>query len=448
MTRSWHVSFFVWCAGALLVAASSEAFTVDWARQIGSPNDDASWFESGDTVSAVGVSAVYIAGATGGNIAATNAGGTDVFLAKYNPAGTLQWSAQLGSPGYDDTHAITADALGNVFVGGWTQGAIGGPNAGSTDSFVSRYDVNGNLQWSRQVGTSTDDRAYGLAADGLGNVYMTGWTFGALAGPLVGSQNTFLYKYDAAGNQLWGRQLGVSPTIVGQAVTADSAGSVYITGLTWGNLAAPPAGFGDVFLTKYNTAGTLQWSAQLGSAVHEVGRAVATDSLGNVYVTGYTRGNLAGASAGDSDIFLLKYNAAGTLQWSKQLGTSGADYGDGIGTDTAGNVYLSGTTYGSLFGPNVGNGDLVVAMFDSAGNLLQSTQLGTPGDDFNNSISLDSAGAIYVSGSTNGTFGGPAAGGFDVYVVKFAVPEPSDLVTTFVLGPVCLIRRRSASGAE
>ncbi|MBX3432380.1 MAG: SBBP repeat-containing protein [Pirellulales bacterium] len=416
---------------------------MDWTRQIGSIYDDWSWTQAGNSVSADGNGFVYASGSTDGSIGGPNAGGSDGFLARYDGSGTLLWTAQFGTAAGDAAHGASADGLGNIFAVGWTQGALGGPNAGDTDSFLLKYDSAGALQWSRQVGTATDDRAFGVAADGLGNVYFAGWTFGALAGPLVGVQNAFLFKYDSAGNQLWSRQLGVSPTIAGYAVASDTAGNAYLTGLTWGNLAAPPAGFGDVFVTKYDPAGNLQWNAQLGSAVHEEGNAVAADALGNVYVTGYTNGDLAGTNAGSQDAFLLKYNSAGSLQWARQFGTAGADQGDGLAIDSAGNILVSGVTTGNLFGANLGGTDLFLAMFDPAGNLASGSQLGAPGGASNNSIAFDpSSGAIYASGITSGNFGGNNAGGWDVYLVKLEVPEPAGGAMWLVALAAALLSKR------
>ena len=84
---------------------------------------------------------------------------------------------------------------------------------------------------------------------------------------------------------------------------------------------------------------------------NDYANGVATDSSGNVYVTGGTKGGLDGnTSAGDTDLFVVKYNSSGTKQWTKQLGSSSRDYDYGVATDSSGNVYVSGDTYGGLDG--------------------------------------------------------------------------------------------------
>jgi hypothetical protein len=400
-------------------------FQLEWARQIGTGGNDRSWFINGNTVTFDGTGS-YFGGTTDGAPSSPSGGSFwDGLLGKYDSAGTLQWATFVGTTAYDELKGVSADGLGNLFVSGWTTGVMANSNAGASDFWVQRYDVNGNLSWTQQFGTGADDRATGIAADGFGNAYVAGFTGGALAGPFTGQYDAFLYKFDSAGNTLWSRQLGASPLVWASSVAADSAGNAYITGLTWGNLAAPAAGFGDVFVTKYDPAGNLQWSAQVGSVWHEEIRALAVDSVGNVYLTGYTHGSLAAPNAGLTDVILLKYNAAGVLQWSQQMGTAGADYGDGVAVDSAGNIYVSGSAMGSLYGPHLGNADLFLAKFDPAGNLLDSAQLGTAQDEFNSSIAVVAPNVFYVSGGTNGSFGGSLAGGEDIFHLKFNVPEPS-----------------------
>jgi len=104
-------------------------------------------------------------------------------------------------------------------------------------------------------------------------------------------------------------------------------------------------------------------------ATNDYANGVATDSSGNVYVTGGTKGGLDGnTSAGNTDLFVVKYNSSGTKQWTKQLGTSGHDRARGVATDSSGNVYVTGDTYGGLDGnTSAGYNDLFVVKYNSSG---------------------------------------------------------------------------------
>ena len=81
-----------------------------------------------------------------------------------------------------------------------TADALAGTNAGCTDIFLLKYDSSGSQQWIKQIGTSSRERAYDVAADSSSNVYVTGWTYGALAGSNAGETDIFLLKYDTNGN--------------------------------------------------------------------------------------------------------------------------------------------------------------------------------------------------------------------------------------------------------
>ena len=143
-----------------------------------------------------------------------------------------------------------------------------------------------------------------------------------------------------------------------------------MTGITYGDLDGNTnSGNGDIFLLKYNSSGTKQWTKQLGTSYLDEGYSVTTDSLDNIYVTGWTNWNLDGnTSSGYQDIFLVKYNSSGTKQWTKQLGTSSFDEGQGVTTDSSNNIYVTGITYENLDGnTKSGNGDIFLVKYDSSG---------------------------------------------------------------------------------
>ena len=159
-------------------------------------------------------------------------------------------------------------------------------------------------------------------------------------------------------------------------VATDSSGNVYVTGVTYGGLDGnTSAGNSDLFVVKYNSSGTKQWTKQLGSSSRDRSsnrdhaRGVVTDSSGNVYVTGDTYGGLDNnTNAGSNDLFVVKYNSSGTKEWTKQMGSSSRDYDYGVATDSSRNVYVSGDTYGGLDNnTNAGSNDLLVVKYNSDG---------------------------------------------------------------------------------
>jgi hypothetical protein len=333
----------------------------------------------------------------------------------------LEWTRQLGTTARDYSNSISADSFGNIYISGFTEGSLNGPNAGANDAFLSKYDASGNVQWTRQLGTTLSDESRGVAVDGLGNAYITGTTNGSLDGPNVGNADVIVAKYDAAGSRLWTRQFGSVGSDRGDAIAADGLGSVYIAGYTDARLSGDPHfGQGDAFVSKFDASGDHVWTQQLGTSESDVVYGVSADGLGNVYISGSTEGSLGGAQIGSTDAFVAKYDAAGYHQWTRQLGTITQDYSTGVAADGLGNIYISGQTNG-IFGDQAGAGlsDAFVAKYDAAGSRLWTRQFGTAGEDLSTSITIDGLGNIYISGYTNGNLAGDNAGSADAFVRRY-----------------------------
>ena len=162
------------------------------------------------------------------------------------------------------------------------------------------------------------------------------------------------------------------------------------------------------------------WSRQPGTTDGDFARAVTTDKDDNVYVVGETGGALAGRlKGGASDAWVIKFSSNGHRLWSRQPGTSGADYANGVATDKDGNVYVVGATGGALGGPNKGNYDAWVIKFDGDGNRLWTRQPGTSGIDVAYGVATDNEGNISVVGGTEGALGGVGKGNDEAWVIKY-----------------------------
>ncbi|HYO24436.1 MAG TPA: SBBP repeat-containing protein [Lacipirellulaceae bacterium] len=308
---------------------------------------------------------MYISGITDGDLPRlTNQGGYDAFVAKYNSQGARQWTRQFGSTANEADVRVSADILGNVYVSGTTYGNLQGLRAGFQDAFLSKYDSAGTHQWTKQFGSSASEWGFDLSADGLGNVYVTGRTDELFEG-MANLWDTFLIKFDSAGTQQWRRQFGSQDMDTSVGVSADGLGNVYIAGTTFGNLGGQNAGSLDSFVIKYDDAGNLKWTRQIGTVDNDSCFGVSADGLGNVYSV--INGNLVGTNAGGSDAYITKFDSDGSLVSVLQMGTSTTDIGRGVSADKLGSVYLTGYTAGDLAGPNAGIFDAFLAKhFDQA----------------------------------------------------------------------------------
>jgi hypothetical protein len=413
--------------------------------------------DTGNAVATDGAGNVFVAGGTGGDfdglgVGDPAGGGKDLVMLRLAANGSLQWSRQLGTPADDEAFTVAVDGDGNSYVAGATGGdldglLIGDPLVGATDFFLAKFGPTGNLLFTRQLGTLATDEARGVALDGLGNIYVTGTTAGDLDGPgidsdpLVGASDVFLAKFDASGNLLSTRQLGTRADDRAFGLAVDGVGNVYVAGSTGGDVDGPGIGSDplvgetDVFLAKFDPAGNLLFTRQLGTLAADEARGVAVDGVGSVYITGTTAGDLDGPGidsdplVGAADFFLAKFGSSGNLLFTRQLGTLADDRGFAVAVDGAGSTYVTGTTAGDLDGPGidsdplVGATDIFLAKFDPAGNLLFTRQRGTPAEDaaFGVAVArLAVGGNVFVTGETlGGLDGNLSAGDFDLFLSKF-----------------------------
>jgi len=439
-----------WCVVAVAVcygaqrARAETAYTLEWCRQFGTSISEIMYGISADSLGNV-----YVGGMNGRFLRTPIPSVEDGFVAKYDAGGNLLWTREIGASGPDGVEGVWADGLGNVYVGGFTVGGLVTPNVGGADAFVSKYDAAGNLLWIQQLGGNREVWLDGISGDALGNVFVGGHTSGSLGASSLGSGDAFVSKYNADGNLLWIRQFGTSQWDEARGVSADGLGNVYVTGYTQGSLAGPNAGWDDVFVAKYDTDGDLLWSRQLGTSATDLALGVSADSSGNLYVVGCTASSLAGPHEGRDDAFIVKYDGHGNLLWTRQFGTTQWDFARGVSSDGMGNVFVGGGMWESLGGANAGYSDAFVAQYDSDGNLQWIRQLGTSENDSVGGVSTDGLGNVYVAGDTKGSLGGPSAGDYDVFVAKFVVPEPSSTVMLLAAGAlgllICRFRARGAT---
>ena len=311
---------------------------------------------------------VYIAGYTDSELDASNdSGGSDIFIIKYNSAGTRQWLKQIGSGKDDFCWGIAIDSSENIFVTGSTYGVM--PGAGVTndvgiDLFLMKLDSSGNTDWVKQIEMEgsiteyTDSQSFGVsvAVDASDNVVMGGYTNDTLGSSKIGNTDVVLAKYDNSGNQSWFEQLGTTYSDYLQDVVVATSGNIYITGYTYGTIDASydysdyteNHDYSEMFLIKYNSSGTQQWVAQAGSSVNDFGYDAALDSSENVFMTGVTRGDVTGDNLGYTDFVVLKYDSSGNQQWVIQDGSTSFDTADGIVVDSSDDVFVTGRTYGTL----------------------------------------------------------------------------------------------------
>jgi hypothetical protein len=436
---------------AFSIPSNAATLTHLWSHRFGDTAKDVGHAVAVDASGNVFIAGSFQGTADFGGGALVSAGLADVFLAKYDADGVHQWSKRFGNTGTDVGWALAVDASGHVVVVGNFVGTVdfgGGPvvSAGSVNAFAAKYDTNGLHVWSRRLGGSDNETAYAVTADVSGNIIVTGEFIGSAdfgGGPLVsaGWRDIFVVKYDANGAHQWSQRYGSDSADTGLAVAADATGSVFVAGefqLTvdfgGGNLVAQGM---DIFVAKYDANGAHQWSQRFGDAVSSCLGMVA-DTSGSVVLTGFFAdsadfGGGTLTTAGDVDIFLVKFDGNGTHQWSRRFGGASYETGYSVAVDATGNVFLTGDfrdtfNFGGGDLASAGLGDIFVAKYNASGVHEFSERFGDTGDDTGHGAAVDASGNVIVTGSFNGTvdFGGGAltsAGASDVFFAKYRCEE-------------------------
>ena len=424
-----------------------------WTRQFGTGTDD---FAA--DIALDGEGNQYVAGNTFGVFQGENgSGGRDAYLLKHDVEGNQLWVRQFGSEINDDARDVEVDDAGNVYVLGSTSGSLPGwANLGMDDSYLRKYDADGNELWTRQFGTKDDDQARGLELDGAGNLYVVLQTRGEIAnlthvrelGEAATPKSVYLSKYDPNGNELWVRQF---PSIIVElafGVTIDGAGNLYVVGNLQGMLPGQTMlGGRDAFLRSYDSDGNQLSALQFGSADMDRASGVGVDGSGNIFVAGSTQSAFPGlTSAGRRDAFLREYGNDGTELRTVQFGTKANDSATDVAVDPSRNVYLVGETGGTFPGQvHLGDGDAYVRKYFSDGDRVWTRQFGTQSSDKATSVGLDDSGNLYVVGTTSGALPGQApAGGIDGFLVK--LPATSSLAPTALPAPTPTPQTSSGGG--
>ncbi|CAE7041357.1 SRT1 [Symbiodinium sp. CCMP2592] len=368
---------------------------------------------------------IVVAGDVSGSFSnTTHFGANDVFLMKFNRSGTWQWTSQRGSKKSDNARSLQIDPLGSIFVAGYTMSSLdGNVHHGGSDLFVSKYSKDGSWLWTRQRGSNDWDYGRALQLDRSGHIYLAGYTGGSLDGNRnAGGYDFFVMKLDPSGSWLWTRQRGSTFWDYARALQLDARGNVLVAGYTRGDLDGNEnAGGKDVFLAKFAADGVWQWTRQRGCVADDDAWDLGTDAAGNIFLTGETSGALHGESAGSSDIFLMKFSSDGAWQWSRQRGTEKFDVAWALEVDYWDNILVAGYTGGSMDGHiNAGSSDVFVMMFDLSGSWQWTEQRGTPLWDYARALRVNPAGDVFLAGSTQGQLdNGNFSGGEDLFVMKF-----------------------------
>ena len=328
---------------------------------------------------------VYVTGYSAG--AGT---GYDYATVEYDGNGNQQWVARYNGPGnaYDSAADVALDSSGNVYVTGYSVGAGTG-----YDYATVKYDAsNGNQFWVTRYDSpgNNNDNAAAIAVDNSGSVYVTGDSSGDGTG-----LDYATVKYDSDGNELWAtRYNGPGNSDDNPAATVvDASGNIYIAGYSNGTGTDL-----DYATVKYDSSGNQLWVARYNGPGNADDRAtgVAVDDSGNVCVTGYSVGLGTGY-----DYATIEYDSYGNQQWVARYDGLGGGLDDravAIAVDNSGNFCVTGYSGGAATDLK----DYVTVKYDCNGNEIWVARYNSPQNGYDSAaaIAVDSAGDVYVTGTS------------------------------------------------
>lgn len=368
-----------------------------------------------------------------GDSALSGKAGQNIFFTKYDASGRALWARVAGGDLQDLSAGIATDNNGNVMIAGTfrrvpplTQNAT--TSAEDLDILLAQYDAAGQRLWSKPLGGSYDDVAHAVAADHLGNIYLTGAfsesaSFDSLTLPTgalssAGGKDLFLAKYNSSGKLLWARSAGGVGDDAGLSIVADNDGEVYIAGYFnarasfEGRFVATRSASDtvDLFIAKYDFSGALQWVKSAGGEGFDAGTALAVDGDNNLYMTGVCTANAVFETSpvisyGAQDVFIAAYTSAGDLRWARTAGGLGTDAGLDLVAEKAGTVLVTGgfretAAFDEGFSlTSAGEADVFLARYDAFGKNLGAWRYGATAEDRGQSLALRANNQIVLTGS-------------------------------------------------
>jgi len=418
-------------AASLFAAPPETAPTFEWATAAGGLKNDKTRCINIDSEGNVFLAGEVTDEAKFGDATIKTAGGMDFFVAKLDPKGHFLWARLGGGSLIDRGYAVAADGAGNCYVTGHyqsTDAEFSGtklPNRGDYDIFVAKYDRAGKLDWIQTAGGKGYDYGHGIAVDGKGDVVVTGAVvgdaeFGDVKIPNEPGSHIFCAKYHADGKLVWVKTATGKAGGAGHGIAVDGPGNIYIGGITSGSgqfggkSLVTPKGSSAV-VVKLSPQGDVQWIAQHLGETSCLFHEIVCDKEGRVWASGMFKGKatfgeetFTTTGDKDSDAFLSHFDSDGHHLWSRVGQGPAVDYGLGVATDGKGNSFLTGefTDVLKLGGEELhsrGSTDIYIAKFDEKGALRWITQAG--GDKGDNAYTMvcDAQGNLFLGGSFGGT---------------------------------------------
>jgi hypothetical protein len=434
-----------------------------WATFIGTPETD-----QAEDVAMDNFGNSYVTGYTQslnfpvspGAFQGTSAGDYDAFVFKLDATGQRIWATYYGGTAYDFGYQIKVDSKGNPFISGYSYSnnlyVSSGAFAGAFDTYILKLKSDGTFKWARYFGGSGGEFTVGMGTSKTDKIVIAGFTSsqditttpGAFQATHAGALDIFIAVFDSVGNKLWNTYYGGTATDDAHAVNFDVNENIIVGGESYSTdfPVSPGAyqpnnnGNSDVYVLKFDSLGNRKWATLMGGTANEDINGIAADTLGNIYVAGFSQGTdfpIMGTpyqpiKKATRDVILVKFLPNGTPSWSTFFGGDSVDVARALTITPDQYILIGGETFSSDF-PIIGNAfqtnksggsDIFYAAFDSSGTPVFSSYRGGSASEIMLGISADTNYRVTMCGYTYsnnfpvtpGTFQTTYSGNEDVFV--------------------------------
>lgn len=305
----------------------------------------------------------------------------------YAQAPAIEWQKSFGGSGIEEAAAVTQTSDGGYLTVGFTQsndGNVSG-NHGGKDVWILKTDASGTMQWQKTLGGSSDDAASGVTKTADGGYIIAGYTKsnnGDVSGN-HGLEDAWIVKLDAIGTIKWQHVLGGSLSDKATSVQATKDGGCIVAGYmgSHDSNGLTNKGETDGWIVKLTAGGSIEWQKMIGGSGLDVFYSIQQTADGGFIAGGNTSsfdGDLSGGNANQSnyDSLAVKFDASGNIEWHKTLGGSGEDAAYNILQSPDGGYFMTGYTVSTNILRYHGNCDLWAARLDAAGNSIWQKALG------------------------------------------------------------------------
>jgi len=367
-----------------------------WVRRYNGPGNASDWPSA---IAIDGFGNVYVTGGSKSSVSEN-----DYATIKYSPSGDTAWVTRYNGPasGNDRAYGLAVDDSGYVYVTGHSNG-----NGTSGDYATIKYYPNGDIVWVRRYNgpSNSQDSASAIAVDDSGCIYVTGWSYG------IGTDyDIATIKYKPNGDTAWVRRYNGprDSTDFALRMAFDASGNVYVAGTSTGIGTAL-----DYLTIKYDSSGNKLWDRRYNGPGNgfDVVMSIALDSAGNAYVTGQSKGD----ATTSYDYATIKYLPNGDTAWARRYSRTPicGDNAFAIAIDRSGNSYVTG--FSQCRDDSI-RWDYATLKYDPNGNKLWERLYDGPASDSDKaySITVDDFGSVYVTG---GSFGFGSY--FDYLTIKY-----------------------------